>query len=235
MLHLAICEDENVFLTYEKDLIANVLAKRDIPCIIDTFASPLDLQQALKKGQSFDILFLDIDMPQMDGISLGIQVKRQLPDSVRIYVSAKTDLVFDSFAAQPFAFIPKDQIDERLEMVLENALREFTVHHQTLILETGHNRVQTDVESLLYAEAMNRKVILHINEECVEATTLLKVYEEQLLPLGFLRIHKAFLVNYRAIFSINKDVVLLKNGQVLPLSKHRAPAIRKEYLLLTSD
>lgn len=69
--------------------------------------------------------------------------------------------------------------------------------------------------------SLNQTLTVVLAQERVSFRYTISAAEELLAPAGFLRIHKSYLVNYRAIARIQKDHVLLTDGQRLPLSKHR--------------
>mgnify|MGYP000860568234 FL=1 len=69
--------------------------------------------------KEFELYFLDIDMPDMDGISYARSIKKKYPLSRIIFVSYRSDLVFDAIQVFPFSFVRKEKMNEELPMVLE--------------------------------------------------------------------------------------------------------------------
>lgn len=103
----AVCDDDEIVCEAICNKINKILKKCGVYARTDKYVSPVALYKNIESGErSYDALFLDIDMPRLDGISLGksLQKLQKRPDI--IFVSNREDKVFESFAVRPFGFVP---------------------------------------------------------------------------------------------------------------------------------
>ena len=112
MLQAAIVEDERVFLENTKILLAGEFDKRHVAIAFDPFDEGQSFLNMLAQHFRFDIVFLDIEMPGIDGISVCRKIREVAPQTIVVFVSNKEELVFQTFEVQPFRFIRKSELKE---------------------------------------------------------------------------------------------------------------------------
>lgn len=221
MIRAAICEDDKFFIKYVHDKIRKILGNFQEGFVLDYFTSSSDFLKKLQERKSYDVVFLDIDMPEIDGISVGVVLRGKFPDTKIIYISSRESLVFDSFKTNPYSFIPKSRLDEMLFPTLSSLYRSMRAPEPAIIFSAGHVQYKWNPLKLVYVECIDRILYVHFEDKMEEIYYTLREMERILEPYGFLRIHKSFLVNYRFIYSIGKNEVILDTKECLPLSKRR--------------
>lgn len=229
MIKVAICEDEKFYLKYISAKIERLLVQFGENYSLERFLDGTAFHKKMKHHEIYDIVFLDIDMPGIDGLSLGKTLRQIAPDSYLIYISGREDLVFDSFQTKPYAFIPKSRLDKMLPAAMSSLYRSMHTPGNYLTFSSNGVRYQWNILKLIYIECIDRILYIHFSDKTEELYYTLNAMEELLTPYGFLRIHKGFLVNYRYIFRIKKNEVLLDTMQILPLSKRRAADIQSRF------
>lgn len=225
MIQTVICEDNASFLKYSANRIGEILGQFGEEYCIDPFDKSTDLLEKIQAGSVYDIAFLDIDMPGIDGIALGTVLRRKLPALYIIYLSGREDLVFDSFKTRPYSFIPKSRLDEMLLPTMTSLLASMHDPGNFISFATGNLQYRWNLTQLVYIECINRTLYIHFIDHTDEIHYTLEAMEKLLSPHGFLRIHKGYLVNYRYIFSIGRTEILLDSRETLPLSKRRAAQV----------
>lgn len=181
-----------------------------------------DLLKNLQERKDYDLVFLDIDMPEIDGISIGVILREKFSDIKIIYISGRESLVFDSFKTNPYSFIPKSRLDEMLYPTMTSLYRSMHAPEQFITFSAGCMKYKWNPLKIIYVECIDRILYIHFEDKTEEIYYTLKEMEQILEPYGFLRTHKSFLVNYRFIYSIGKNEVILDTKESLPLSKRRA-------------
>lgn len=231
-LKFAICDDDAIALASISGAMQQIMVSYGVDCEIHCFSSGKELLNS----EVFDVIFLDIDMPEMDGIDCGKELRKKDVRAEIVFVSAREDRVFDSFYIRPFAFVRKTHFltdiadvigrylaaasDERLSKVFL-----FATHEGSL------NVVVFDIE---YIEGSNVYQQLYIKgaQKPIEILSRLEKLEKALEPYGFMRIHKGYLVNYSGIRRINKTTLITLSGKELPISRRCARKIKDDYLAL---
>ena len=124
-----------------------------------------------------------------------------------------------------------DAIDEELREAAMSLKREFDLLNEVLLLKTPCEEILINVNNIRYFEVEGHHVTAFFddNEERVSGT--LNEYEERLKSIGFIRIHKSFLVNFRFIRAIGTNSVSLMNGETLPLSRNRVAETKKNLMM----
>ena len=120
MIRIAICDDEPIALQMLSEHIARALAGQELS--VSCFSSGSALRESLLSNHSFDVLFLDINMPDVNGIYLARHIRPLMGDALLIFVSSQDDAVFDSFAAEPFRFLRKSRLDAELPQLSRDLL-----------------------------------------------------------------------------------------------------------------
>jgi len=114
MIKIAVCDDEPNVVEELENRINNCLSELGILYEICLFDKSKAFWYEVEDGVHFDIIFLDIEMPGIDGMKLAEMFQEFLPDVILIFVSSHKKYVFDSFRLDAFRFIPKDQLDDRM-------------------------------------------------------------------------------------------------------------------------
>ena len=106
-MHIFICDDDRIFANKFAELVKEELHKHQIDTDIHTFLSASALTDAFQKKQPCDILFLDIDMPETNGIDLAVSLKAYEIKPYLIFVSTVESLVYQTFKVNSFLFMLK--------------------------------------------------------------------------------------------------------------------------------
>lgn len=223
-LRCIVVEDNAV----ERDLMEVLLRKVDGAEIVGVFENGLQALQFLQQHPDVDIAFTDIDMPELSGIGL-LKSLRQPPAFV--FISAHGKYAADGYDLDVVDFIKKPVTPERLFRAfgkvkehLEN--RPGTPQNSSdeiLIARTSEGLHKLATAEIAYAESKANYSVLHLLDgSTVMVLVGLKQLEEQLPADRFIRIHKAYLINWNHAGLIGKDHVLVAGKHEVPIGdSHR--------------
>ena len=236
MLQAAIVEDEKVFLENTRDLLSGEFDKRHVSIAFDSFSEGQSFLNMLTQHFNFDIVFLDIEMPGIDGISVCRKIREMAPETIVVFVSNKEELVFQTFEVQPFRFIRKSELKEVVGSLVDALMTEIKRRSpQVIILQepTGGDVFSFDVRNILYVEAQRKdcRIVTIANESL--ARIKLSDIEDRLKPYSFIKTHRSYLVNPEHIAQIRKNGVLLENGQEIPISRGLYDQVRQDFISYT--
>lgn len=228
----AVCEDHPGTLGLIRQRLESAFQERKLPVALDAYSDPRALLDAAAQRRRYDLYFLDIDMPGLNGIELCRRLRKGGSQALVVFISGKEELVFQTFEVQPFRFIRKNHFQEELPQLADDICRELRGRAETsvVVAERHSKRIFTfGVQSLLYVEALAKECrFVTASGETVLSAKLMEL-EEQLAPHGFVRCHRSYLVNCRYIFSVEKDTVTLDDHTVLPVSRGRSAALREAF------
>ena len=194
--------------------------------ILGIFESAEDALPFIEK-EKVDILFLDIDMPGLNGIEFR---KKALEIPVCIFITAHPEHAVESFEIETLDFIVKplkldrfaqtvSRIEEFMEIKLKASLFEASIGGDTIYIKEGHEQTKVKLHEILYLEALKdyTLVITDKKRHCVLSSigNLLKEDHFQ----SFIRIHRSFAVQKQFIQKINSTEIILNNNISIPVGR----------------
>ena len=236
MLKIALLDDDKTALLISKGAIESFFQEKNIAISLDAFSSPVNFL-AMAKEENYRLVFLDIDMPELNGLEVGKQLKEFNPQTDIIYLSQREDLVFDTLVLHPFGFIRKSKIIQDFASVLElfvNTSLNTQSENKKITISSKTGTISADIDSIMYIEGNKNYQTFYLKDSNVfDARVLMSDLETKLKDHGFIRVHKGYLINYLFIRQIGTNEVTLTNNRVLPLSNKRKDEIMEEYLSIT--
>ncbi len=228
-LNIAICDDEQIILDDLYDRLSFAFKRYDIDLSITCYTKGEELLMDLE-NTPYDALFLDIEMPYVDGIEIAEYMRLRNPYTNVIFVTNREDLVFSSIKVRPFRFIRKTFLDEEIPEAVE-ALR-YKIHkdNQFYIISFNNKRESIRIPDILYIESIKHDIYINTEIKTYRIKSNLTKVEEELEVHGFIRTHSGYLVNYRHIYSIDKNQVTLMNKETIPVSRYRYEKIKEKLL-----
>lgn len=238
VVRIAICDDEETVLDIMLSAIRSAFAKRGVQLEIETFLSVEPLRRSMLL-RAFDLLFLDIEIPSIDGIEFATQLRKDRNETEIIFVSGREDRVFDTFKVRPFDFIRKSNFLHDLGRVIDSYLDKLAGGKSDLMTVHGKNGyMNIPVLSIMWIEGRGKMQSIHMDDKRDEINiySSMEKLSSEFSEKGFLRIHKGILVNYRYISRIFASEIELTDGTRLPISRRKAAEMKTRYFdLLRRD
>jgi two-component system response regulator LytT len=230
-LTIAICDDERNTLSSLKNLIAEVFSQKSVNTEIYDYQNVGALKHDLPLI-SFDLLFLDIEMPGEDGIAFSQELQKEKSAVPIIFLSNREDRVFDSFESHPFGFVRKRIFKEDINKVVEAFLSDKeTRHPKKLVVKSNGNQITVLLDDIIYIESIQRDQLIHLKD--AKPIVMHSTIDQLALTLkdfGFMNVFKGYIINYKFISLIRDDDILLTTGDVIPMSRRKSAETKKEYL-----
>lgn len=237
MYHAAICEDEKDIAAYIEKTLAAEFAKHNIQVEFDIFYNGNKLLDMIAEHYHFDMVFMDIEMPEIDGISICKKIRQTNEDSLVVFISNKDELVFSTFEVQPFRFVRKSHYDSLLpDLVnaLDTELARRNPSNIQIVEPRSKDIFSFDVNKIHYVEAQGKNCLIHNSKDITEIKISLSEIEELLVDYEFIKPHRSYLVNYKYISSIKKNNLELVNNELIPISRNRVEEVKHEFIKYTN-
>ncbi len=235
-IHVAVCDDDHAALDYISQTIETLFSSRGHTACIDCFPRGQLLIDALKNGSVYQIYFLDIEMPGIDGLELADYINhtnRGLLYNI-IYISNRLEKVFDSFRAAPLRFIRKQYFYDEIQEAVTASLDYLTQNDENSITLQLHDGIlRLPLNSILYIESNNKDQIVVTSAATYTVPASMNSLERELSARGFIRIHRCYLLNCAHIYIIQQDSILLDNHESVPLSKRRRKDVKEALIQYT--
>ena len=229
MITVSICDDDKEFLKKLSGKVKQQLDSFGADCEIRTYSDDMII---VEKIADTDIVFLDIDMPKINGFEIAEGIyKGDRP--LIIFVTMHDELVYSSIKFRPFRFIRKTHIDEELSEAVGAAVRYITDKSaaQKLNVPTGDSETAVNINDITYLEVLGHDVLIHLanSKQHIKSYGTLLSFENQLINRGFIRTHKSFLVNLKYIYSIDSKDIILDDKTVIPMSRYKAESVKEKW------
>lgn len=228
---IAICDDTEEFADGLKSEIENICAKKDWPLETEVFYSSLSLLNA--DLSSFHVLFLDIDMPDLNGLETARKLREKYKRIILVFVTAFVEYAPAGYKVDAFRYPLKQQINEDLPFTMEEIAGKLSASAETIIVEGKAGTKLVRVENILYIEGTPyRRTRLHMDNsaDLIEADGRLSDFEARLHDSGFLKIQRSYIVNMAQISRISSYRVILKSGEALKASESYYKQVQASFL-----
>lgn len=227
-MRIAICDDEKEICELLYGSVKRQCPEASICC----YSSGAKL---LIAEYAPDILFLDIQMEQKNGMEVARELRQRGAKTILIFVTALEEYVFSAFDVGAFHYLVKPFSEEKFASVLDRAVSQYQENLEPapkagrcfMILSNGAHR-KVDLDELVYAEVYNRKVTLHLRNGDLEYYGKLSELEKQ-AGEDFFRSHRSYLVHMKYVVKYNASMIWLLSGAA-HLAKKNYPAFVKAYL-----
>lgn len=232
MIKVAVCDDENVIVAQMESIILDLCSRENIPVDIDVFYNGESLEKEIRKGTKYDLIYLDIQMENGDGITTARNVRKTDENVLLIYVSGFDKYMMDLFRLDVFAFIKKPIETEPFENTFLDANRKICNQKFYFPFHYKNQESKIPCVDIMYFESQARKISIHVRNGDVEMFNGKLSEVESWVARGkipFLRIHQSYLVNYHHIKSRSKKEVTLIDGTKLPVSEDRQKNFSMQY------
>lgn len=214
---VAVCDDNAVDLEFNCSLLERWAAIRGIPVHIETFPSAEAFLFQYAEDKDFDILLLDIEMREMDGVTMARQLRRENETAQIIFVTGYSDYIAEGYEVNALHYLMKPVDREKLFATLDRALVKKGESERYLKLELSGEMVRIPFRDLRYLEVRQNYVTLHAGEEYTVKRSLGEFEKE--LDQRFCRVGRAFIVNLDKVRRTTRDQVTLTDGTSLPLPR----------------
>ncbi len=209
MISVAVCDDETYMADALRRMAVDFFRDRNREISVFLFSGGEEL---LDSGREIDILFLDIRMGEVDGLETALELRRRGFGGYLIFTTVLREMVFQSFAAEPFDYLVKPIGAEDFNRTMERLLSSMSGQGKSLLVQRGSESRIVTLGEIVYCEVMDRKIYLHLRSgETVDYYDRIDRLEEK-LDRRFYRCHRSYLINLQYLRSYRKGIAVLESG-----------------------
>lgn len=223
-LNIAICDDDSIHV----DLIKSYINSMDIPYKVNYILaySGEELLENIKEI-SIDIVFLDIEMKDLDGIQTGRRIRQKYKDAIIVYLTGYRDYTLEAFEIESFQYLIKPIIEEKFKRVMDRILirfKEIKAYKEKVKIfsaQTKEKLIKLKYDDIYYFEKYFRKIKIHTLDQTIEFYGCMKNLLYEIDTSYFVRCHQSYVVNRNKIKGINRNILALseKEEWYIPISR----------------
>ena len=235
-MKIAVCDDRAECLTQVNEIAGDYIAQRKgTQLTLTSFSDPYDLLESADEVGGYDIYILDIVMPGMTGIQLGVKLRNAGHDGKIIYLTSSEEYAIESFKVKAFDYIMKPISKEVFFKTMDEAIAALAIkRNKAAVVKTKDAAVRVKYEDILYVELNKRVLAYHVKDgKTVESTYIRSAFSEAVAELltdrRFTPCGASMAVNLDHVSAVAMETVNFDNGESLLLSKKICRELRSAW------
>lgn len=194
---------------------------------IDNYSNGKDFLLNKKK---YDIVFMDIEMPYMDGFDTIKKARELNLESIYIIMTTHSEMSRKGYLVNAFRYIDKQKMKEEIPEAIDSANMILDNNKKISVNVIGKGVLDINLSNILYIETEKHRVLVHTNNDVVRCGDSMIELENKLQKDNFYRCHNAYIVNLDAVNKIEKTYTILKNGEKVEISRRKYQEFGNRYL-----
>lgn len=226
VINVTICDDDHTVIESCKEYAQRFAAESSSTLEWQYLTNISQMQpETLAKE---DILILDIQMGTLNGIDLAREIRKYNEQVIVIFSTNYLEYALQGYEVAAFRYLKKPMTYQDFSTVMEEALARYHKSSQaSIVLRCGYQTEQFRVEEIMYCETEMGHVKLTLQDSSTAMANIgISTLEEKLSSHSFFRCHKGCLVNLNYVKQPQKADILMKDGRLIPISRHR----RKDFM-----
>ena len=227
MIHVALCDDDPHFLKQLRQATAQWFTERQIIFSAIEFSSAKHLLDSVKET-SYDVFFLDIEMPEVDGMQLAKLIRETLPDSIIIFLTSHDEFAPDGYRVQALRYLSKQTWKKFLSEALDAATAQVEKQGTGSLAVSHYGNIQRiPHRDILYIRHISRycEIAIKAGETIQDDRGIKKLFE--IIGDGrFIFIDRGAFINLDYLQKIENGQAVMTNGHSLPISRRLLPQVK---------
>jgi two-component system LytT family response regulator len=230
-MRILICDDEVKYVNELKVHVQEYMKNHFIQCSIEASSSP---KEFLKKNRTYDLVFLDIQMPEINGLEIAHKLKERNSKVVIFFVTAYNKYQDDAMDLQIFRFFEKPFDVKRLYSSLDKAMEYIDGSYVDVFVQNNTEHIRILVDDIIYIKRDNRKNYLFTKDNTFVIRESIMEWNNRLPTTFFYLVHKSFLVNLHYVTKYNYTELFLNETIRVPIASRKQAEFHKfwfDYLI----
>lgn len=229
-MRITVCDDDVLFTEQLTACLQEFFKRNNLKCpIIDVFHSGEELLQDSHKK---DIVFLDVEMPGINGISAGNKLKQKNKNVLLFIITSYSEYLDEAMRVHVFRYLSKPLEKQRFFRNMKDALHTYSISNVNIPVETKDGIYTLNISDIVSVEAFERKVIIHTTRSDYESIHTMADWLQRLPENCFFQTHRSFIVNLTHVTNFDHSLINLNNGHFKAyLTRRKYTEFKAAYLL----
>ncbi len=232
MCKIAICEDDLKTAGYIEQTLLDYAKNKMFKADINVYYSAEELYADILGGIRYDMLFLDIELRDVNGIHLGYLIRNKVKDrsAMIAFISVHSEMIQDIFAAEPQHFIQKPTTRSDIENVFQKMINKYNSSREDFFTyKFGRDVYRIYRRDIIYFYFKDRAVYIKTKDrEDYFYGTLISVID-QMKGSNFFQVNRNYVVNLNFVSRLSKNEILLFTNETIALSSGKYQELEKEF------
>lgn len=233
MLKIAVLDDQQLYIETIEMITKKSLLEQGINYEMISYTSPENLLHDIEEDNKYDIYLLDVELPTTSGIEVARKIREKYFDPIIIYITNHVEYAVEGYEANAYRYIPKKMLEQKLPEAyasiypsIENKKKDF------YIIEKNHKLERIAYEDIYYIKKDEKYIlIVHRHGISRDRKTIAEFLEHvKQNEYSFLGVDRSYVVNIIHVMSLKNQQIILRNGDVIPVSKPKLSYVKKEIM-----
>lgn len=224
-MRIAVCEDDKREQEYFMDVLHDWSPSEEADCFLDG----VSLLEAVKNGSVFQVAFLDVYMPDVNGVDIARALRETSPETQIVFVTNSKEHAVEAFELHALHYLIKPVTEEKIAEVFRRLSKYIPINRSMVHLTVGRETHNVYLDEIYYVQSVNHAVEVFLTRERRIKVWISLGEMEKKLDGNFLRINRGTIVNMAYIEMMGIDTCILQDGTKLELTRRVKSRIRAAY------
>ncbi len=218
MIHIAICDDEAIEREYLSSIVQRWASSEGHIIRLSTFESGESFLFDYEAEKAVDILLLDIQMGEIDGVTLAKKIRETNSEVQIIFITGISDFMSEGYEVSALHYLLKPLKEEKLFEVLNKSVEKLGQVEKFLLVNINRENVRIKLRDIMYIESLDHYITIYTKSNVYKAKMSLGEIEK-LLDNNFIRCQRSYIVGLGYIKKVTKTAVFLSDDKEVPISR----------------
>ena len=224
MIKICICDDGAA----EHEKLQSLLVKTGLlgNAEYSFYNNSSNLVSDYNRGVRYDFVFLDVDMPELNGIEVGKFINSEDPKAIIIFITSYPQYAIDAFECNAFHYLLKDSEYDKFRRIIFKATEKYKLFHQYYFVKTKDGPVTLDLSEIYYIECCKKHLLFYTDNKVYSTRENIGDAIAKTKEFGFYQTHQGYIVNFSKVHHFTKtDAVLVNDMKVMVSARRRTEVI----------
>ncbi len=238
MYQIAICDDQQTAIKALENYINNYSILNNKAFHSKQYNQAIDLLYDVEEGVCFDIIFVDIEMSELNGLETIKRIKQLHSKSLIIIVSSYTQYAIEAIELEVFRYLVKSDLDSSFDLAMRTALKRIDlINSKNYYIISPRKHIKIACNEIIYCYKESKSsVIVTFKDQIKERKALHTLLEDlNSISNNYIMIERGYIVNLHYVTKIDKNNVILENNTILPIGYTYLDKVKKHVITFWSS
>lgn len=238
-MRIAIVDDNQSFAENMKQVVEDCLRSRQETAEIRYCANGYGILGDVEEGRNYDIYFLDVEMPAIDGLELAQRIRRLEPEANIVFVTSYEKYAVPSYKLRANYYILKEEYRQEVPLILERIWQHWQEEKERTekdyyVIENDIRTHRIRLDDILYLCKEQKYTVFHCRKGTYRERLALNQVHQKLPGERFIFVERGYIVNLKYVSDLRGQEITLSDGEnecYLPVSRQMAAGVRDQVAL----
>lgn len=228
-MQIVLVDDEKLQIQQMTKLIHEACNQLGISATITSYESGETFLFDLPDHPEWELVFLDIQMPNLTGMDLAHYIHKKQPHLQIVFATAYADYAVESYQVEALSYLLKPIQIKDIKHVLNRYQVRLAYQPTYLLVESEGDLLKIDLATIIYAESQGHDLNIYTENQTITINWTLAEFMDQ-VDNRFIKTHRSYRVNLDFIQSIHPTEALLTTGEILPIARRQVKQVQRAFI-----